>query len=143
MADQEFKIEKEPVSGFSSESGAEKKEMNFENISNPESNFEKKEDFEKRKEVLESIKKSDEIEKNDSMVSEESVEIHAKDISLIKDIEQQIEKIVQLAVQKDPYVAIKVAKHLDENYILDQVHDKLREDEVRKILIDKKLLENI
>lgn len=69
------------------------------------------------------------------------IAVQAEDISKIQDAEVQIEKLVELATAKDPITAIKVAKHLDENYVLDKFHDKLMEDEVRKVLIEKGLLE--
>ena len=66
---------------------------------------------------------------------------HAKEIAGIDDAEIQVDKVIELATNKDPYFAIKVAQHLDDNYLLDQVHDELVEDKVRSVLIEKGLLE--
>jgi len=85
----------------------------------------------------------DDDDEDDDEEGHAIIHSHAKDIYEIKDVEQQIDKLVQLAIQKDPFIAIKVARHLDENYVLDQVHDKLVEDKTRNILIEKGLLESI
>jgi hypothetical protein len=92
--------------------------------------------------VIESIqqKSGSGNDDDDEEGDKKNIKIHAKDISEIKDIEQRVDKLVQLAIQKDPYTAVKVARHLDENYILDQVHDRLVEDETKKALISKGLL---
>ncbi|MDA3815403.1 MAG: hypothetical protein PF549_03475 [Patescibacteria group bacterium] len=148
MADQDQKIEKKPEEGGSKdfesvpEFGAEKtnenieEKNNLENISSPEN------DQEKKREVIESIqqKSGSGNDDDDEEGDKKNIKIHAKDISEIKDIEQRVDKLVQLAIQKDPYTAVKVARHLDENYILDQVHDRLVEDETKKALISKGLL---
>lgn len=106
---------------------------------------------EKRKEILEGLEgkieeapfSKDDNAKNDQNDRSQDVEKHAKEVVEISDPEQQIEKIVQLAISKDPYHAIKVAQHLDNNYILDKVHDELVEEKVIKELIKKGLLKEI
>lgn len=105
---------------------------------------------EKRKEILEGLEgkiekvapTKDDGAKDDDDQHEEVVK-HASEVVEISNPEQQIEKIVQLAISKDPYHAIKVAQHLDNNYILDKVHDELVEDKVRKELIKKGLLKEV
>lgn len=104
---------------------------------------------EKRREILEGLEgkiEKDAPAKTGSAKSDdnqEEVEKHAQEIFSISDPEQQIEKIVQLATSKDPYHAIRVARHLDDNYVLDQVHDRLVEDKVRDELVKKGLLKEI
>jgi len=68
---------------------------------------------------------------------------HAKGISEIEDVQEQIAKLVDLAQHKDPFLAIKVASHLDNNYVLDSVHDQLLEEKIKKILIEKGLLKEV
>ena len=68
---------------------------------------------------------------------------HAKNIANIEDAEEQIGKLVDLAKHENPFLAIKVAKHLDNNYVLDSVHDELLEEKTRKILIEKGLLKEL
>lgn len=118
------------------------KETGLEEISSPER------DQEKKKEVMEAIsqkggagKKDDSSDGGDQ--EDSTIQIHAEDISKIKDVEQQIDKLVKLAIQKDPFTAMKVAKSLDENYILDRTHDELVEEKTREALINKGLLKNI
>ena len=72
--------------------------------------------------------------------NKEDVKKHADEVMAIEDAGQQIQRIVELASSKDPFFAIKVAQQLDDNFVLDQVHDELIEDQVRNILIDKGLL---
>ncbi len=82
-------------------------------------------------------------QKEEKEKQKDYVKFQAKDISSIENPEDQIMKIVDLASKKDPYFAIKVAKHMDNNYILDRVHDNLIEDQVRDVLVKKGLLEEI
>lgn len=72
--------------------------------------------------------------------SKEEIKKQTQEIMNIQDADQQIEKIIELATRKDPYFAIKVAQGLDNNFVLDEVHDELVEDKVRKVLINKGLL---
>ncbi|MEA1926020.1 MAG: hypothetical protein U9M90_02100 [Patescibacteria group bacterium] len=72
--------------------------------------------------------------------SKEEIREQTQEIMSIQDADQQIEKIIELATRKDPYFAIKIAQKLDDNFILDEVHDELIEDKVRKVLVSKGLL---
>jgi len=56
------------------------------------------------------------------------------------DVEDQINHLVQVAIHKDPILAIGIAKHLNDNYILDELHSDLTEDKIRDILDQKGLL---
>lgn len=82
-------------------------------------------------------------EEIDDADKKKEVRHHAEGIQEIDNAEEQIDKIVTLASSKDPYFAIKVAQHLDDNFVLDQVHDELIEDQVRSVLVEKGLLEEI
>jgi len=72
--------------------------------------------------------------------SKKEIEQHAKDIAQIEDADEQTEKLVELAQMKDPLFAIKTARHLDNNYVVDRVHDELMEDKVHKVLVEKGFL---
>lgn len=104
-----------------------------------------------QEQIAQSVPKATTAKKDDDEESEEEkeekqkkhVKFHAKDIASFENPEDQITKIVDLASKKDPYFAIKVAKHIDNNYILDRVHDGLTEPQVRDALIKKGLLEEI
>lgn len=75
----------------------------------------------------------------------------AQSVSQIQEFEKKVEKLVEIAVQKGPEHAIRVAQHMDknkdlaqaDNYTLDEVHDRLIEDEVRAKLIQKGLLKEL
>lgn len=72
-------------------------------------------------------------------------------ISEEQDFEKKVEKLVELAVQKGPEHAIHVAQHMDkgkepsslDNFSLDEVHDKLMEDELRGQLMQRGLLKEL
>jgi hypothetical protein len=72
----------------------------------------------------------------------------AQSVSGIQEFEKKVEKLVEIAIQKGPEHAIQVARHMDkgkdpgtaDNYTLDEIHDRLMEDELRKQLIQKGLL---
>jgi len=80
-----------------------------------------------------------------------SVAGDAQVVSQITEYEKKVEKLVELALQKGPEHAIKVAQHLDkgksvfeaDNYTLDEVHDRMLEDGLRKQLIRKGLLKEL
>jgi len=75
----------------------------------------------------------------------------AQTVSGIQEFEKKVEKLVEIAVQKGPEHAIRVAQHMDkgkdssqsDNYTLDEIHDRLIEDEVRTQLIQKGLLKEL
>jgi len=57
--------------------------------------------------------------------------------------EAKIEKLVQLAMQKGVVHAVKVARHLDDNYALDEFHDRLLADEFHDALVKKGLIREL
>lgn len=75
----------------------------------------------------------------------------AKSVSGILEQEKKVEKLVEIALQKGPEHAIRVAQHLDkgkdisqaDNYTLDSIHDHLLEDNLRSQLIQKGLLKEL
>lgn len=81
---------------------------------------------------------------SDDSDDDQSVDIRdiEKNIDEMKklDIDEQVEHLVQVAVHKDPVLAIGIAKHLNDNYILDELHSDLTEDKIRDILDQKGLL---
>lgn len=72
----------------------------------------------------------------------------ARSVADIQEFEKKVEKLVEIAIQKGPEHAIQVARHMDkgkdpgaaDNYTLDEIHDRLMEDELRAQLIQKGLL---
>jgi hypothetical protein len=69
----------------------------------------------------------------------------AKVVAEIQEYEKKVEKLVELALQKGPEHAIKVAEHMnaEDNYTLDELHDKMIVDDLRKQLIQKGLLKEL
>lgn len=55
-------------------------------------------------------------------------------------VDEQVDHLIQVAVHKDPILAISIAKHLEDNYILSELHSDLTEDKIRDILDEKGLL---
>ena len=55
--------------------------------------------------------------------------------------ERQIEHLVDVALTKGVQHAVKVARHVEDYYVLDQLHDRLLADELHDALIEKGLLE--
>jgi hypothetical protein len=75
----------------------------------------------------------------------------AQAVSQIQEFEKKVEKLVEIAVQKGPEHAIQVAQHMDkgkdpgaaDNYTLDEIHDRLMEEELRAQLVQKGLLKEL
>lgn len=72
--------------------------------------------------------------------SEDAVADDAKKASLQIDAQSQVQHLVDLAESKGVVHAVKVAKHLDDNYVLDMFHDKLLEEQLHKALMEKGIL---
>lgn len=106
---------------------------------------EKENALEKEKPYLEKIKEkisqgSASDDKDDKADGKDDVKKQAQEIYALQDADQQVEKLLQLAMQEDPFQAIKVAEHLDENYVLDKLHDGLLKEKIQKILKEKGIL---
>ena len=84
--------------------------------------------------ILSKIKTKKGVVKNDDVSSD------AKDVSLKMDAESQIQHLIDIATNKDVFHAVKVARHLESNYVLDTFHDRLLSDEFHDALVEKGLL---
>lgn len=58
------------------------------------------------------------------------------------DIEGKVQHLVDLALLKGVLHAVKVARHMEDNYALDMLHDKLLADELHDALLEKGLIKN-
>ena len=67
----------------------------------------------------------------------------AADASGKTDAASQLQHLLDLVNMKGVIHAVKVAKHLDDNYVLDTFHDKLVSDELNKALIEKGMIESL
>lgn len=107
--------------------------------------FEKNKALEKRE--TEKIEKSQtEIEANSSGISREEEDLQNKSNSIadLEKIEDQIQKLTEIASQEGPQKALKIARTLNSNYALDKMHDRLiDEKELREILIKKGYIEKV
>jgi hypothetical protein len=72
-----------------------------------------------------------------------SVKGDAMSVSEEAGIEEKINSLVNLAMQKGIPHAVKVARHLEDNYVLDEIHDRLLADELHDALVKKGMLEEI
>ncbi|EKE11488.1 MAG: hypothetical protein ACD_15C00073G0002 [uncultured bacterium] len=59
------------------------------------------------------------------------------------DTESKINNLIDIAMQKGVFHAAKVAKHMDDNYVLDEFHDKLMMDEFHDALVKKGLIKDM
>ncbi len=75
--------------------------------------------------------------------SPQSVDNDAKKVDAEIDKESKITNLVNLAEQKGIPHAVKVARHLEDNYTLDEFHDRLMGEELHQALIEKGLIKEI
>jgi len=59
------------------------------------------------------------------------------------DAETQIQHLVDIAQQKGIMHAVKVARHMEDNYILDTFHDRMLADELHDALVKKGMIKEI
>lgn len=72
--------------------------------------------------------------------SDDDIKTDAQKMAEKIDPESRIINLVDLAMNKGVIHAVKVAQHLDDNYVLDMFHDKLMADELHDALIKKGLI---
>jgi hypothetical protein len=69
-----------------------------------------------------------------------SVASDAQDVSLNEGEEAKIETLIKLATTKGVAHAVKVARHFEDNYALDEFHDRLLADELHNALLKRGLI---
>lgn len=69
-----------------------------------------------------------------------SVTGDAEAVAKKTDAESQIQHLVDIAQQKGVVHAVKVAQHMENNYILDNFHDRLMSDDLHDALIAKGMI---
>ena len=76
-------------------------------------------------------------------LKEEEVATDAK-IGVQKiDAESQIQHLVDIAQQKGVMHAVRVARHMEDNYVLDAFHDSMLADELHDALMKKGMIKEI
>jgi hypothetical protein len=74
---------------------------------------------------------------------DEEVASDAINVNEGKDAESKITNLVSLAEAKGVPHAVKVARHMEDNYTLDEFHDRLLGDELHDALMKKGLIKEI
>lgn len=59
------------------------------------------------------------------------------------DAESQVAHLVDIAQQKGVFHAVNVARHMEDNYILDTFHDRLLADELHDALVAKGMIKEL
>lgn len=59
------------------------------------------------------------------------------------DAQSQVQHLVDIAGQKGVVHAVKVAQHMQDNYILDTFHDRMLADDLHDALVSKGMIEEI
>lgn len=80
---------------------------------------------------------------SDDQIDPLSVTDDAKTGAQIIDAESQINHLIEIASQKGVVHAVKVAQHMQDNYILDTFHDKMLADELHDALLKSGMIKEI
>lgn len=75
--------------------------------------------------------------------SDDDVKTDAQRISQTEEVEAKIDSLVALAETKGIPHAVKVARHYEDNYLLDELHDRMLSEEFHDALIKKGLIKEI
>lgn len=59
------------------------------------------------------------------------------------DAESQVQHLIDIAGQKGVVHAVKVARHMQDNFVLDTFHDKMLADELHDALLKKGMIKDI
>lgn len=81
--------------------------------------------------------------KSTATVAQSDVSIDAKIASEETDYENKIIKLVEIAETKGVAHAVKVAQHLEDNYSLDELHDRLLAEDLHNALVKKGMIREI
>jgi hypothetical protein len=88
--------------------------------------------------ILSKIKTRSQTDSNHELIKTDAAGVFQK-----TDAQSQIQHLVDIAFQKGVVHAVKVARHLEDNYVLDMFHDKLLADELHDALVSKGLIEEV
>ena len=76
---------------------------------------------------------------SDSQLINDDAEIVGKE----KDVESRIQTLLGIAESKGVVYAVKVARKIEDNYVLDELHDRMLGEEFHKALIQKGFIKEI
>jgi len=74
---------------------------------------------------------------------DDTVKIDAKETVETTSAEAKVDKLVKLAMLKGVVHAVKVAKHMEDNYVLDEFHDKMMAEEFHEALVRKGIIKEL
>lgn len=129
------------------ETGAGKMKMpaigkKVENLSFPGKTAEKKEGSAEKEAAYSKILAKAKLPKAGAQ-NANTVATDAQNISIEKSAEAKIERLVKIAMNSGVVHAVKVARHLDDNYALDEFHDRLLAKDLHDALVKKGLIREI
>ncbi len=118
----------------------EDKETIVEKVPAPENLSEKKERKEGAAEKEEAYAKILSTNPTPSLPQDNQIASDADAANKEKDAESKINNLGNLAEIKGIPHAVKVARHMEDKYVLDEFHDKLWGEELQKALVEKGLI---
>jgi len=124
-----FKVGNENPQGFKSDSSAVEKEVPRETVA-----AEKDVSYDK---ILSKVQSHPVAVSSDDDVKKDAQSAFEK-----MDIEGKIQHLVDLALLKGVLHSVNVARHMEDNYVLDMLHDKLLADELHDALLKKGLIKS-
>lgn len=81
--------------------------------------------------------------KSPTTVLHDDVSTDAKTANDETDYENKIVKLVEIAEMKGVVHAVKVARHLEDNYLLDELHDRLLATDLHDALVKKGMITEV
>jgi hypothetical protein len=88
--------------------------------------------------ILNKVQQHPKLQSNDEEIKKDAESTFQK-----VDAQSQIQHLVDLALTKGVIHAVKVARHLEDNYVLDVFHDRLLADDLHEALIKEGLIKEI
>jgi len=110
-----------------------------ENVSSPETQERKEGQMEKEEAYNKILAKV----KNPATALQNDVATDAKTANDETDYENKIIKLVELAETKGVVHAVKVARHMEDNYLLDELHDRLLATDLHDALVKKGMITEV
>lgn len=83
------------------------------------------------------------VQSDDAVVDQSAVAIDAQLGSQKIDAESQVQHLVDLAMQKGVVHAVNVAKHMENNYVLDSLHDRMLATDLHDALLAKGMIKEL
>lgn len=88
--------------------------------------------------ILSKIKTPSSVQPGDS-----DVKVDAKEAFEKTDAEGKVQHLVNVAMNKGVIHAVRVARHMEDNYALDMFHDRLLSEELYEALVNKGLIDKV